>query len=89
VSRARAVVEGSANLREVNSALAVALPENEEYETIAGFVLFRIGRIPAPGETFEFDCVRFKVLDADDRRVKRVSLEVITGSADSEVKEAK
>ena len=75
VSPTRIVVDARATIRDVNEALALELPESPEYETIAGYVLFYMGRIPKAGETFELDGVRFKVLDADQQRIKRMSME--------------
>lgn len=77
----KATVEGQASVYEVNEALNLKLSEEEEYETIAGFVLFHIGRIPRPGEQFEIEGIRFRVLDADDRKIKRMALEVMASLA--------
>jgi CBS domain containing-hemolysin-like protein len=77
----RAVVEGDAPVDEVNEALAVEISEDEEYETIAGYVLFKIGRIPAAGETFEFEGLRLGILEADERRIKRLSVQVLDADA--------
>jgi len=70
-----AVAEGQARLRDVNEALQAKLSESEDYETLAGYLLSRLGRIPAPGEGFDFQGVSFKVLDADARRIKRLAIE--------------
>lgn len=42
------------------------------YDTLAGFVLYQLGRIPAPGDAFEYDELRYEVLDLDGRRVDKV-----------------
>jgi putative hemolysin len=50
------------------------LPEEEsgEYETLGGFVMMYLGRIPAAGDHFEWGGLRFEVLDMDGHRVDKV-----------------
>jgi putative hemolysin len=43
-----------------------------EYTTLAGFVLFQLGHIPATGETFRWKSWRFEVVDLDGRRIDKV-----------------
>jgi putative hemolysin len=45
---------------------------DEEYTTLAGFVLTQLGRIPTPGETFDWQSWRFEVVDLDGRRIDKV-----------------
>lgn len=70
----RVDVLGTMRVSEVNEELGLDLPEEEDYETLAGFVLAELGRFPKKGETFERDGVGFVVSDASDRRVIRVEL---------------
>jgi len=42
------------------------------YHTLAGFVLYRLGRIPKPGEKFECSDYVFEIVDLDDRRIDKV-----------------
>lgn len=47
--------------------------ENEgTFETLGGFVMMRLGRIPAAADTFEWGGLRFEVMDMDGRRVDKV-----------------
>jgi putative hemolysin len=43
-----------------------------EFETIAGFMLDRLGRVPSEGDTFVWEGARFEVVDMDGRRVDKV-----------------
>jgi putative hemolysin len=43
-----------------------------DYHTVAGFVLHRLGRLPATGESFTFRDARFEVVDMDGRRIDKV-----------------
>jgi len=69
-----AEVSGRMRLDELNDALGLGLPEDREEETIAGFVIDLLGRIPAPGETAAWKAYRFKITQATDRRVVRLEL---------------
>ncbi len=76
VGKGRAFVAGHTPVDEVNEALGTKLSENDEYETIAGYVLFRTGKIPRPGETFEWEGAIFRILEADERHIERLTVEV-------------
>lgn len=54
------------------------LPKEDEttFETLGGFILAYLGRIPATGDTFAFDRYRFEVVDMDRHRVDKVLLTV-------------
>jgi len=65
-------VHASLRISEVNEELELDLPEEEDFETLAGFLLARFGRFPKPGETLVEDDVEYTVLEASDRRVLRV-----------------
>lgn len=69
-------VDARTHIDEVNEELDIKLPEEEDYETIGGFVFSAMGRIPVAGEEFEHENVKFKILDAEDRKVNRVRVEV-------------
>jgi putative hemolysin len=45
---------------------------DEDFETLAGFVLSRLGRIPKIGDHFEWDGLRFEIVDMDGRRIDRM-----------------
>ena len=46
--------------------------EPEGFETVGGYVLTRLGRVPAVGETFELDGLYVEVLEAERRRIHKV-----------------
>jgi putative hemolysin len=49
-----------------------ALPNEDDYETLAGFVMTSLGKIPRPADQFEWEGLRFEVVDMDARRVDKV-----------------
>lgn len=48
------------------------LPHEDEYETLSGFIMTSLGRVPQPTEHFEWNGYRFEVMDMDGRRVDKV-----------------
>ena len=70
----RIEVLGTTRVSEVNEELGLELPEEEDYETLAGYVLSELGRFPRRGEAFERDGALFTVVEANDRRVLRVEI---------------
>jgi len=48
------------------------LPHEDEYETLSGFVMMSLGRIPQSADQFEWHELRFEVIDMDGRRVDKV-----------------
>ena len=65
------VFSGKANFAEVRDRLHVEV-EPEGFETVGGYVLTRVGRVPAVGETFELDGLHVEVLEAERRRIHKV-----------------
>ncbi len=47
-------------------------PANGSFHTIAGFALFRLGRLPVAGERFDHDGWRFEIVDIDGRRIDKL-----------------
>lgn len=70
------LIDGLLSFADVRARLE--LPEvadlgpGQEFETLAGFILARLGHIPAPGEAFEWQGYRFEVVDMDGRRIDKV-----------------
>jgi putative hemolysin len=48
------------------------LPHEDEYETLSGFVMMTLGRLPQPTDRFEWQGLKFEVVDMDGRRVDKV-----------------
>jgi len=65
------LIDGLTPMDEVCALLERHLPEGD-YQTLAGFVLHILGRIPAIAEHFEWEGYSFEVVDMDDHRVDRV-----------------
>jgi putative hemolysin len=48
------------------------LPHEDEYETLSGFVMLSLGKVPQTADQFEWHGLRFEVIDMDGRRVDKV-----------------
>jgi CBS domain containing-hemolysin-like protein len=70
----RIVVEGTMSLKDVNGILGTDL-ESGDVETIAGYLVEKIGRIPRNGESFTVGDLRFLVLSAEPVRVNKLKIE--------------
>ena len=46
--------------------------DGDGYETVGGYLLAHVGRVPAVGESFEIDGLSVEVLEAERRRINRV-----------------
>jgi len=53
------------------------LPHEDEYETLSGFVMVSLGRVPQAADRFEWNGYRFEVMDMDGRRVDKVLVMVL------------
>ena len=71
---------GSVHLDTINERLGLNLPESDDYETIGGFVISRLGHIPKKGESLECNSVRITVRQAQPRYVQQVLLDIMAPS---------
>ena len=69
----RWVFSGKVNIDEVRQRLNVEI-EREGFETVGGYLLSHLGRVPAVGEKFEMDGLTVEVLDAERRRINKVRM---------------
>ncbi|WP_340098770.1 hemolysin family protein [Salinibaculum salinum] len=76
-----AIVKGEVNVDEVNEQLEIDIPEGEEFETIAGFIFNRAGRLVEEGEVIEYDGVEIRVEQVENTRIMKAR---ISGFADEE-----
>ena len=68
------LVAGWMPVDEFGDKLKVAIPRDAKYETVAGYVLSIINRLPAEGETFEHNGWKFEVVDLDGRRIDKIMM---------------
>jgi CBS domain containing-hemolysin-like protein len=60
---------------DINDQCELNLPEDEDYETIGGFVFSQLGYIPKTGESFDHENLKFTITSAEARSIKRVRIQ--------------
>jgi putative hemolysin len=69
------VLDGTVSLRDLESQYDLLLPRDAGFETLAGFLLSRLQRIPAVGDTCYYGGKKFIVHEMDGHRIARVRIE--------------
>jgi putative hemolysin len=69
------ILDGSVNIRDMETQYKIRLPRDEGFETLGGFLLAKGQKIPAVGDSFEFDGRRYTVESMDGLRVESVKIE--------------
>lgn len=72
-----AVIQGTTSIKDVNDMLGTNLPDDtDDYDTIAGFIISRLGFIPEDNKVdlIDYDGIRIKILEVEDRRIKKVKI---------------
>ena len=76
LSERRVVVRGDTHIADLRRTLGIDLPEGE-YETIGGYLITKMGRIPSRGAALRWKDWLIQVYDADERRVREVSVQKV------------
>jgi CBS domain containing-hemolysin-like protein len=71
-----AEVDGRVHIDDLNERFNYNLPENEDFDTIGGFVFSELGHVPEVGETLTWQSLRMTVVEADKRRIIKLRIEV-------------
>ena len=66
------MLDGSVTLRDLETQMNWRLPRDGGVETLAGFLLTRLGKIPKGGETVEFEGRRLAVAEMSGNRISKV-----------------
>lgn len=83
----RVEIEGATSILDLASIYGIELPASGGFETIAGYILFRLGHIPGAGESVEFEGRRFTVTAMDRNRIASVLIEKISRPRENAEKE--
>jgi putative hemolysin len=71
------IVEGTVSAAELRETYEVPLPESEEFQTVAGFMLARLGAVPKGGEVVPLGEHRLTVVDVEKNRISKVKIEKV------------
>ena len=75
------VVEGTVSAADLREKHHVPLPESEDFATVAGFVLARLGNLPKGGEVVAAGDYLLTVVDVERNRISKVKIERRPGAA--------
>jgi CBS domain containing-hemolysin-like protein len=75
------VLDAALNIRDLESRYNLHLPRDQGFETLAGFVVAYLQRIPKPGDAFLYQQRRFTVLEMEGRRVGAVKVDLVPGAS--------
>jgi len=75
------LLEGSFGIRDLESQYQLSLPRDGGFETLAGFVLSRLQKIPRVGDSFDFEGHRFIVEEMEGHRIAKVQIEKLQPAA--------
>jgi len=67
-------IDGGMNIEEANAEMGLELPESEDYETVAGFILSHLGRIPKTGERLRYKGMNLTVTEMRGLKIEKVLL---------------
>ncbi len=71
------LMDGGVNLRDLETQMQWSLPRDGGVETLAGFLLVRLGHIPEVGEFTVYENRRLTVVEMENRRIARIRVEQI------------
>jgi len=63
---------------DLNDQFELNLPEDEDYDTVGGFVFSYLGYIPKTGEKFDYENLKFTISAAEARKIRRIRIQKIT-----------
>ena len=75
------VLEGSVGIRDLESQYQLLLPHDSGFETLAGFILARLQRIPRQGDSFDYEGHRYTVQEIEGHRIAKVKIEKLETKA--------
>jgi CBS domain containing-hemolysin-like protein len=70
-------VDGRVMMDDLNEMTDWGLPESDDYETIAGYVLFSVGAIPKTGERLVIENAEIEILKASARKINSMRIQRI------------
>lgn len=70
------LVQAQINLEEVNEVLHLNLPLTREYQTLGGFLLYQLQKIPAKGDIYDYENLEFTVVSVTGPRLHQIQIKV-------------
>jgi CBS domain containing-hemolysin-like protein len=74
-------LDGTTRIREMEAEYGIEIPSDAGFETLAGFLLVKFGKIPEAGDAVEFESRRFTVTEMERNRIARVRIQKVAEQA--------
>jgi CBS domain containing-hemolysin-like protein len=71
------LVEAQLSIEEVNEELSINLPITEDYQTLAGFIIYQWQKIPSEGEIFNYDNLILTITSANGPRLEKIMIQIV------------
>src|SRR5262249_2901883 len=71
------VVDGTVSAAELRSTYDIPIPESEDFDTVAGFMLDCLGAVPRGGEVVQLGDYRMTVVDVEKNRISKVKIDKV------------
>ncbi len=71
------VLDGSTGILDMETQYDIELPRDQGFETVAGFILSRMQKIPKTGDNFQFERWQFTVVEMEGHRIARVQIDAL------------
>lgn len=72
------IIDASTSLSDLREYYGINIEESSDYESLAGYILTTLQRIPKPGDVIENDKMRIRILEMAGQRIVKVKLELLT-----------
>ncbi len=71
------ILDGSLTVRDLETAYQLTLPKDEGFETLAGFMLAKMQKVPKKGDSIEYESRRYTVEEMDGMRIGKVKIDTL------------
>jgi putative hemolysin len=78
------LIDASISIRDLKEDYQIALPESTEYETLGGFLMTTLQKIPKVGDVVESEGKRINIVEMVGQRISKVKLEKLPEPAQGE-----
>ncbi len=72
-------VDARTYVDDLNDQFELNIPEDEDYDTIGGFVFSHLGYIPKSGISFDYENLKFVIISAEARKIERIKIQKVSG----------
>lgn len=68
------IVDARMNMLDIEEEMGIKIPQEEDYDTLAGYIFYRVGSIPQAGLVLHHDTFEIEILKSNDRMVEEVKI---------------